>query len=322
MHRNITSSLLLLIVCCGVLLPVRGVTAQDAQNDDVVNWRKVELNFKGGTVAEYISALKNYVKSANVMVDPRASRVPLDQIELKEVDLFAAIEFLNGIEESVDGELIQIDVDYNPPNNPHAQGIWVIRGETRGKRPEPVRTHVLSVADLLQGETPMSPETVLSAVEIGLSLAPASDVQATIRFHEETGLLMARGHVNQLGTIDDVVSQLRSSYESKANEYIQQSLAMERSEFKTRIGMLDAEYRGQIEALSVQLAELRAQNNVLEDTIRELRESLFLQRRETEANLDRFAAERAEYESSLRQQQNIITELQNDLSKARSTDSE
>jgi chromosome segregation ATPase len=148
---------------------------------------------------------------------------------------------------------------------------------------------VMDISGLLEGQT--KPADVLTAFETALEMLKGEYQPAQIRFHEATGLLIARGHPEQIGTIQRVVQQLnekaarlhRRAEEadnahadaSKVTELAAQldqsrrqmeDLARQGAEWKTKFDVMQAELeraRNELQARERAIADLQRQVNEL-----------------------------------------------------------
>lgn len=194
-----------------ILLAVCLVNSAHAQGDFVAT-PAITVDFPGGTVSEYVGTIHKSTTKANVVVMPEAEDVQIGEVSLAEADLLAAILILDGYEtQTSSGSLTRLDVTLQPSSGREGQGVIVIRGEQRDlKRQAPAISTVISVADLIGKESSISAEDILSAVEAAMELTKGILTPPDIKFHKPTGLIIARGHPEQMSTIEAVVDQLRN----------------------------------------------------------------------------------------------------------------
>jgi len=81
---------------CLALVPVLGQPApgkpdEAAENEDDAT---ISVDFPGGSIAEYVAALKSRDDGLNVIVDAQAGQVPLPPISLKAVTLGDALSLI------------------------------------------------------------------------------------------------------------------------------------------------------------------------------------------------------------------------------------
>jgi hypothetical protein len=243
-----------------------------------------DLTFKGGTVAEYVAAVRKADPVANILIMPEAEDVPIPAMELQRVDLSAAMSLLDDHSYEDAGLLVRLDVHRVASTTRKGVEIYSIRAQlaNRGSRQAaraPQRTTVLSVADLIQGEAAISAEDLLTAIEAAMALTTDDYEPTQIRFHDATGLLIARGSPEQAATIAEVVDQLRGSV------------------YGARRDQKDAE-----------LAERDAMLQQLEMKIRQVEQ-------ERNTIISQFEARIAQLESEIAQRELVIVQLQNERDK-------
>jgi hypothetical protein len=166
----------------------------------------LDLKFPGGTVAEYVEALRA-ATGANVVVWPEAEGVPVHPMQLSRVTLADAVFLLDGLERGFEHRHVRLDVDFlGQPDQEEARPIFQIRAQVRSPRgPTEVFTRVWSLSGILGNR---SADDVLTAVETSIELAGDLDPAASIRYHGETMLLIARGGPGQISAIESVIDAL------------------------------------------------------------------------------------------------------------------
>lgn len=247
----------------------------------------IELTFDGGTVGEYVEALRNAVQGANVVVTtPEVQELVLPPVQLDSVDLGAAVHLIEGDYQPNERTVIRIEVDVIGRWHDDQKPVFKVSGQVRRRGPAAAESGVWTVADLLASDVP--PEAVLTAVETALELFADNRARAEVRFHEETGLLIARGDPLQMEAIDDVVDRLREGLDRR-REVKQQEAGQEAEEKASqRVKELENELRGRM--LEIERMAVRC------DVIQKERE--------------RLEVERHELQNVLREHQAVIRELQ------------
>jgi hypothetical protein len=166
-----------------------------------------DLKFSGGTVGDYVQAVRKAFPDANVLVDAEVERLPMPEVELTSVGLKSALELLKY--QSQQDARGSVFVDVRCLMEQRARPVYRILARVKSHQPKD-RSQAWTVADLLAAD--MKPEDVLSAVETAMELLAEDGFKpAQIRFHEPTGLLIARGHEEQIAAIDDIVDRLRDT---------------------------------------------------------------------------------------------------------------
>lgn len=169
---------------------------QDAgSNDD-----RVTLNFKGGTVAEYLAALKQAAPRANVVFTAEVGGVPMPPVELRGANWHTAVQLVDEHTAWVDGVQTMVQVK-RVPGDPMIYRVSVHRSPPRV---EAVRSRVWTVRALL--DQVKAPD-LLSAIEAALAMQQ-SETEPRVAFHEATGLIIAQALPAQIEVIEEVIVQL------------------------------------------------------------------------------------------------------------------
>ncbi|MHC4428580.1 MAG: hypothetical protein ACYS0D_08245 [Planctomycetota bacterium] len=166
----------------------------------------LSLQFRGGTAAEYVAAIRRQAPMANVLVDSGAEKVPMPALELNRVTVRTALELLDSRHYKGTREQIEMDVR-RIRNHPDEEDTFHVRTHVIGTH-RPMETHVWSIAEVLERE--MTDDAVLAAVRLALEVVDSPN-EADVRFHEDTGLIIARGDGEQLSAINDVVARLKDA---------------------------------------------------------------------------------------------------------------
>ncbi len=165
------------------------------------------LQFAGGTIGEYVNALQEASGGANIVVaSPEVGAIRFPPVRLESVTLEAAVIVLEG--EYPTKQAGNVYVSAEMVGHP-AEGVKpLFRISANRQTHLAAEVKVWSVADLIAGS--LAPEDFLTAVEAVVELIPGHQ-PAEIRFHKETGLLIARGDPHQLDAIEGVVEQIRGN---------------------------------------------------------------------------------------------------------------
>jgi hypothetical protein len=223
----------------------------------------LSIDFPGGTVGQYVEALRHgSSQPVNIVLPPRAAKVPMPPVSLKAVTLVDAINAVIAIAD------IPADEDWGVrplatlsgiiSNGPSGESVpgYAIMVQQRGTRVMPggpqfaggggaaSRTEVYAVRDLL--DSGMKPEAVLTAIDTALRMDQRTE-PPDVKFHEESGLLILRATSDQLEAARQVVTRLVESAKSGARA----RSAKERHEQFERL-------RAEIDPLYSELAKAKA----------------------------------------------------------------
>ncbi|MCP4590695.1 MAG: hypothetical protein GY842_08120 [bacterium] len=225
----------------------------------------VNLDFPGGSVVDYVAALRKAVRDVNIVVMPAAQDLEVPPVQLQSVGLGSALQLIQGRFNPDERTVVEIEVADVSVYEDGEGAVWRVSAEIhRRGRPSSMETRVWCVADLRDTDTP--PEAVLTAVETAVGLLAEDYPPAEIRFHEATGLIIARGHREQVGAIDQVLDELRGN-RKRAQTSEESKETQEQAEELKRL--IDERGR-EVAELSEQILQLKAGLREREIVIREL----------------------------------------------------
>jgi len=195
-------AILALVVTAAVATPAHA----ESQEGDAV----LSLSFEGGSVADYLTALRAERPTLNIVAFGNLGAIPMPAVELFQVHPHQAVDLLDHHGGIVEDEQLGIQVRHRPDE--HGADLWTVQARRMGRiaeppRPAPVRSAIWQVGPIL--ESGMAADDLISAIEAALDLGRAGECK--VAFHAETGLLMARGAAEDLGVIDDAVDALEDA---------------------------------------------------------------------------------------------------------------
>ena len=257
-----------LLACLAALILLVGGGSTFAANPANDETGLISVKFAGGSVTDYFEALVKEAGPINVVVAPEANDVPMPPVTLMKVTVSAAIGLVDGRTLTQPGRIVRLDVRQMPQYHQDEQPTFQVQAEVRGER---VLTSagVWTIASLLRGDV-FDSDDVLAAVETALDVLESAS-EPIIRFHKETGLLIARGDGNQLSAIENVLGQLAQSQHEMSRKPMQE-LQGQNAALKTELANAEARaadltiasdnargelrrYRIQFETLMARLAE-------------------------------------------------------------------
>ena len=245
----------------------------------------IALEFPGGTIAEYVEALNEVVGKANIVVMAAARDIEMPPVELNSVALGSALELIQGEFQPQEQTHVKIHVDEVSMYEEGEKPIYRVFAEVhRRGRPSETSVHVWSIANLLSEGLPS--DAVLTAVETAVELVIDRQQPAEIRFHDATGLIIARGNRQQLEAVDYVVKQVEESIERRlassreASPEIEAHIAALQEEVHQRTletEVMQLRFQAaheERERLQAEMEQVRQENQRLEATVRELERRL------------------------------------------------
>ncbi len=168
----------------------------------------VSIQFPGGSLADYVKALKDGAPTFNiVMLVPEAREIKLPPIKLDSVAFGPAVGLLSG-EHPLGDSVVKILVNDlgGPLGSDDPGSVYKIWSERRELHRPPAQVRVWSIGELLGPDR--KADDVLTAVETAVGLLEGYP-PAKIRYHAETNLIVASGEEEQLHAIDRVVNGIR-----------------------------------------------------------------------------------------------------------------
>jgi len=185
---------------------------EEAESDENI----VSIDFPGGSVAEYIAALKSRNPSINVVIDTDAGKVGLPPVSLKEASVATAVGLIAQAASQRDSLHITVA---QPPSKRAPQPSR--RGGRPGHGPDEVgnevylvkmlrrhnlETRVYSLKDVTdEGGV----EKVLAAVDEALGLdASAAKTKSTVKYNAGTSLLFVHGTQGDTAIVEQLLSEM------------------------------------------------------------------------------------------------------------------
>ncbi len=179
------------------------------------------FDFEGGSLEKYCFSLREFADgTANVVAPARAEEVQLPAMKLTHVTVNTALEALETIAEpewrigfhtAADG--VSAPIFSLQVMNRREGGIQTqtnIQAEEQQSEVISLASLVRAPADIvdLEGVT-LPAESILTAVQNGLSLAPPTDQDRKVVFHEETALLFVRANREEIRLAQSTVRALQ-----------------------------------------------------------------------------------------------------------------
>ena len=263
-----------------ILLAAMAISAPAAaQSEHADAVQAIDLKFPGGSVAEYIEAIRRAAEYLNVVVMPEVAQVRMQPVELKRVDPTAAVRLLHGLRQERPEGAIVLTVDAIP-GELFRSTVYTVSAvpEVRGRKRTATDSEFWSLQEILEAETPPgNPEDVLTAVETALDMFEEVGKPAEVRFHRETGLLMLHAHPDQIEAVDDVITALTAALRSgKPAERAQEvaSLASQLDKARTEVQALRNELVESETRLKLYMMEIESLRQERKEMGQEMRRAI------------------------------------------------
>lgn len=176
-------------------------TEPPAQQPAAAQFRHFDLDFAGGSLEQYISAVRKAHGAANIVLVGDYKDIAVPAVTLRHVTLDAATRLIGGSIESVDrNEYVKVEPVMIEGSSDRAYRVSAMTHD----RSSAATSAVWSVAENINAGFKI--DDLLGAVQVALSTFPT---KATIRFHEPTSLLIVRGTKEQIALTSETLGQLK-----------------------------------------------------------------------------------------------------------------
>ena len=158
-----------------------------------------DLSFAGGTAQKLVSEMERASGlKLNVLIPPELADSRIQALELRSVnvqEVFVALDILSR------GSMRWLESSGSGVGKP---SLWVLT-----RAPDPRKTQAFYVGHLLKK---FKIDDITTAVKTTWQLG-GKDARTELKYHQDTQLLIALGHPEQLSTAAEVLAQLRLAIE-------------------------------------------------------------------------------------------------------------
>ncbi|MCA9283652.1 MAG: hypothetical protein KDA22_00450 [Phycisphaerales bacterium] len=295
-------------VCLAILPVVPGTrTALAVPQQEEPSRSELNLDFPGGTAADYVAALQKVAKTKlaeppNLVIGEGLQNIPVPPLTLTGVTLDTAIQFLTTLPQSSDeqwyAKVIEIDSGEGRPVY-SVQAQAVVRPGMQVNR-SPARSQELAVWSLRWvTDAGMEPKAALSAIESALSMISDPSRPPKVRYHEETGVLAAVGTGPELVAIKGVIDALQDSFRA--------------GEQRRQIAELTAAQQEMEQKLAVATEEIRARDQNaarLEDQVHRTKDELAMLKQRWSEVVSQYSDAQAQAQALTRERDNLLQEIE------------
>ncbi|MEO1007800.1 MAG: hypothetical protein AAFX79_04495 [Planctomycetota bacterium] len=213
-----TRTLLAAALALGLVLATPSTATAQDRPQRLTQMPIVSVDFGGGSLDELVAQIRaaSGDTPVNIIYAPEAGTLRVPPVQLEQADVYSALRTIAALSESVpatlpDGREATWEVSNTGGPTPvllvsmYADDPPAADGEQRtpaGSR----HTVVHSLAPLLQQQTGLTDDAVLTAIQIGLEIN--GETGAELQFHEDTKLLFARVTKNEARAIEQAMNSL------------------------------------------------------------------------------------------------------------------
>lgn len=241
-HRRIHLAALMAVA---MVWPATHSLAQSPGQEDAQQGQApvtFNLDFPGGPLSEFLAAVRSAHPRANIVAPEAANDFPIPPMQLRSINLQAAIQLIEGNVDLPTGQVARLGVQSFPILGSFDPAIRVWYDLSTHSPWGELKSSVWSLSENLSaGRTS---EDLLGAVQVALATFP---VESNIRYHEPTSLLIVRGTAEQLALVDKTLAQLQGDV--------------------NRSSSIAKTLRSQIQVIETQLIESRAHLRVAEKRV-------------------------------------------------------
>lgn len=182
--------------------------------------KKFDLDFPGGTPAELVAAIeKASGRPLNAIIDSEYAAARLPSLRLHQVHVAQIFQSLGEATRKIHQQRNgQMTLTYEPrmvfltKDRADHNSVWYFKLEGYPQQPEPI-TRFFPLAYYLQSG--LTVDDITTAIRTSWEISGEAKTP-TIKFHQETQLLIAVGQPEQLAIIGDVLEALKTTVRVRA----------------------------------------------------------------------------------------------------------
>jgi len=214
----------------------------------------LDLDFKGGSVTEYLEAVQAASGQYRVVAMPGLEAFTMPAVKLTNVTLGAAVSAVT--QARVPDSSVKSFVGLN-----YQDGVYTVYGQIERNSREAQSSHVWQLGSLI--ESGLKAEDILSAVEASVSLL---DSPCVVKYHEGTRLLLANCTSEQGNAVNNVLARLEETVQRRGlgasgpQQAELEALEQSRDSLASRVRELEdhvARLVGERDSVAAQLAQMR-----------------------------------------------------------------
>lgn len=197
-------------IICGILLAAAvsaASVAQSPSNPMQTGTSLVSMKFPGGSVADYVIALKKAAGNVNIIAAIETGEVSMPAVDLTNASLDSALSVLDGRTAQLPDRHIKLQLRTDGTGKPNEQSVYTVEALVQGRLVDGhIIQRVWSVKAILDEGTKAN--DLLTAIQTSLDLLNDAVKPAQLKFHEATALIIARANPNQIDAIEQIIGQM------------------------------------------------------------------------------------------------------------------
>jgi hypothetical protein len=198
----------------------------------------VSVAFPGGTLSAFVAEVRKADKSINIVVSALADDVEVPALALQSATVYSALRAVGQIVP----QDFHVNVEVQPPG-PSGTPVYAVAvrpmqqpATAAAFTPLTKVVQVFSLRQLTdrvpgdpQDVAVVPPKTILTAIDTGLGIDGGKD-DATIRYHEDSGLLFVQGTPEQTNLVSEVLRSMIRDLEMRRQAAQQARLTASRAQ--------------------------------------------------------------------------------------------
>jgi len=214
MHLKLT-----LVALFAVCLSMQTLLAQN-DSKPAKQANTISVRYKGGSLAGFLDLVREQYPKVNIVASPAASDVEVPELKISNAPVYSALVAVSAIAPSD----YSVRVEAQPGQGADSEPVYAVRVQRTGPqnvsfggtaKPETALVRVFSIRNMTQVLPGMaddkslviSADTILLALDTGLGITESKQ-KATIRYHEDSGLIFVRATPQQMDVVEQTLRSI------------------------------------------------------------------------------------------------------------------
>jgi hypothetical protein len=230
---------------------VVGVQDNEEANRSDPMVKPISFDFEGGSLDDFIATVQEAAGTQNILLRGPSSEFEVLPLKMENVTLYGVLSALDGDERRTsNGQRVSINVD-------DRSGVFLVEVQADLQTRQSMESNRLQTVSWslasIRSQDRLTTEQMLTAIEAAVEVSGAADT-TTIRFHEETSLLIVSARSDAIQTIDGVLVHLQQSADATAAA--EREAMKIRSQLQSAARALGSQMEYHAEVLEIQEARL------------------------------------------------------------------